>query len=438
MSIRSLFGAALLLLFSHTVLCHKTLILVENYGVKETHSIFLGYLTSAGHEVTYKMADDSTLSLFHFGDLSYDNVVILAPSTQDFGGDLNSAVLAEYIDAGGNVFVVADSTIGDAIRDFGYECGVEFDEAGSKVIDHLNFDASDSAMHSKLFIDPKQILDNKLITGATPKNPIVYEGIGMLLDEENELLVPVVSATSTAYSFFPYEKITEHPDTVGKKTALVVALQGRNNARVMLIGSMSMLSDKFILSGTQKGGSDKVFASNGNGPLVESLIKWTFKQVGVLRISEVKHHLEGEKDAPAFYTVTEKVVYKIKIEENVGNSWVEFKNNDVQLEFVRIDPFVRFTMQKEKGYYVSKFTLPDVYGVFQFKVNYERQGYTFLSSATQVPVRPLKHNQYERFIPVAYPYYASAFSMMIGVLIFSFVFLHFKEPASTSGKQKSN
>ena len=40
---------------------------------------------------------------------------------------------------------------------------------------------------------------------------------------------------------------------------------------------------------------------------------------------------------------------------------------------------------------------------------------------------PLRHDKYERFIGQAYPYYASAFSMMAGVCIFSFVFLHFKE-----------
>ena len=42
-------------------------------------------------------------------------------------------------------------------------------------------------------------------------------------------------------------------------------------------------------------------------------------------------------------------------------------------------------------------------------------------------VRPLQHTQYERFIYSAFPYYASAFSMMFGVVIFSLVFLHFKE-----------
>ena len=31
-----------------------------------------------------------------------------------------------------------------------------------------------------------------------------------------------------------------------------------------------------------------------------------------------------------------------------------------------------------------EFTLPDVYGVFQFKVDYNRLGYTHLYSSTQV------------------------------------------------------
>ena len=363
---------------------HKTLILVENYGVKETHSIFLGYLTGSGHELTYKMADDSTLTLFQFGELVYDNVIILAPSTQDFGGDLSSATFAEYVDSGGNVFVIADSSIGDAIRDFGYECGIEFEESGTKVIDHLNFDFADEGMHSRLFIDPKQVMDNKLITGGVPVHPVLYDGIGMLLDDENELLIPVITATSTAYSFFPADKITEHPEAVGKSTTLITALQARNNARVMFVGSLEMLSDKMILSPVKKAGTDKLHPSNGNAALIQSLLNWTFKKVGVLRIAEVNHHLKGEVEPPSYYTITEDVEYKIKIEEKMDGKWVEFKNQDVQMEFVRIDPFVRLAMKKEKGFYVTKFKLPDVYGVFQFKVNYKREGYTFLSSATQV------------------------------------------------------
>lgn len=60
-------------------------------------------------------------------------------------------------------------------------------------------------------------------------------------------------------------------------------------------------------------------------------------------------------------------------------------------------------------------------------VDYNRLGYTHLYSSTQVSVRPLEHTQYERFIKSAYPYYASAFSMMFGVFVFSFAFLYHKD-----------
>ena len=97
------------------------------------------------------------------------------------------------------------------------------------------------------------------------------------------------------------------------------------------------------------------------------------------------------------------------------------------LFYFRIDPFVRMTLEDENGHFVGKFKVPDVYGVFQFKVDYVRKGLTRLYSATQFSVRPLRHDQYERFIESAYPYYVSSFSMMFGVFLFSIVFLHFKE-----------
>ena len=40
----------------------------------------------------------------------------------------------------------------------------------------------------------------------------------------------------------------------------------------------------------------------------------------------------------------------------------------LQLDFVRIDPFVRLTLTPKAGKFVGKFTIPDVYGVYQFKV----------------------------------------------------------------------
>ncbi len=49
---------------------------------------------------------------------------------------------------------------------------------------------------------------------------------------------------------------------------------------------------------------------------------------------------------------------------------------------------------------------------------------SFLQVSTQVSIRPFKHNEFERFIFGAYPYYWSIFSMMVGFFAFVFLFLH--------------
>ena len=76
--------------------------------------------------------------------------------------------------------------------------------------------------------------------------------------------------------------------------------------------------------------------------------------------------------------------YSIEIEEFKDGKWQGFKGTDVQLEFVRIDPFVRTTLGNKNGKLQTTFKLPDVYGVYQFRVDYNRMGYTHLFSTTQV------------------------------------------------------
>ncbi len=208
---------------------------------------------------------------------------------------------------------------------------------------------------------------------------------------------------------------------------MVSALQARNNARIVFTGSLDFFSDSLFQSGVQKSGTEKKYEKSGNEALAIALSKWVFKEQGVLRVGRVRHHKVGETSPPEAYTVMDNVIYSIEVEKYDSGKWVPFDANDLQLEFVRIDPFVRTPLKKEGNTYVAKFTIPDVYGVFQFKLDYNRIGYTYLYSATQVSVRPLEHTQYERFILSAYPYYISSFSMMFGVFIFSFVFLYFKE-----------
>ncbi|XP_031557244.1 dolichyl-diphosphooligosaccharide--protein glycosyltransferase 48 kDa subunit-like [Actinia tenebrosa] len=414
----------------------KTLVLLDNANTKETHSIFFGSLKDKGYELIFRTADDPGLALVKYGEFLYDNLIIFSPSVEEFGGSLNVRAITDFIDGGGNVLVAASSAIGDPLRELGSECGIEFDEEKTAVIDHINHDVSDLDQHTLIVADPGQVIKASPVTGKTVTSPLLFRGVGMTADTDNPLVLEVVTASSTAYSYYPDVKISEYPHAVGKSTLLVAALQARNNARVVFSGSLDFFSDEFFQRSVQssKAGS-KEHSRSGNQQVALALANWVFKQQGVLRVGEVKHHKVGENSPPAAYTIEENVFYSIQIEEFSNGEWQPFRANDVQLEFFRIDPFIRTTLNRSReGLFTAQFKLPDVYGVFQFKVEYNRVGYSYLSSKTQVSVRPKQHTQYERFIPSAYPYYASAFSMMIGLFIFSLVFLHHRE----EGKMKAD
>lgn len=417
------------------------------------------------------MADDANLVLSKYGEYLYKNVIVFAPSVEEFGGDLNVDKITEFIDNGGNVLVAGSSTSGDALRELATECGFEVDEEGASVIDHLNYDVSDQGDHTTIVAPVSNLIKSPIVVGAKNEAPLLYRGTGLLADRENKLVLQLLTAQSTAYSYVPENPIKEYPHAVGRGVLLIAALQARNNARVVFSGSLYFFSDEAFSSGVQNAQSGQAYKKSGNQEVAISISKWVFGEVGRIRVVNVAHHKAGETVPPQSYTITEPVVYTIAIEELDNGQWKPFAANDVQLEFVRIDPFVRTTLNHiGSGKYQAKFQIPDVYGVYQFKVDYDRVGYTHLFSTTQVSiwnqsimfylfnsnqcqldlimfkidflfilqvsVRPLQHTEYERFIPSAFPYYVSAFSMMVGVFIFSCVFLHFKEDVPSSGKDK--
>jgi oligosaccharyltransferase complex subunit beta len=405
------------------------LVLVDNLNTRETHSIFFKSLTERGHKLTFKSADDSTLALTKYGDFLYEHLVLFCPSVEEFGGSISVQEIIKFIDDGGNVLLAASSNIGEALRELAGEVSFEFDDEKTSVIDHLHFDTiSDDGKHTTIVADPGSLIKADYIVGDRKINPILFRGVGMITDKDNPLTLELLSASSVAYSHNPDSPIEEYPHAVGKSTVLVGAIQARNNARVVLTGSLDLFSDEFLTSPVHMYNGKKVDRS-GNKELITALSQWVFKEKGVVRVKSVAHHRVGEKNAPTAYTITDMAEYVIEIEELKDNKWVPFKADDVQMEFVRIDPFVRTTLKQSNGKYSVKFKVPDVYGVYKFLVDYNRMGLTHLYSVTQVSVRPFEHTQFERFIPSAYPYYASAFSMMLGVWLFSCYFLHYKEPA---------
>ncbi|KAJ1527065.1 hypothetical protein ONE63_008606 [Megalurothrips usitatus] len=412
----------------------NTLVLLDNLAIKETHSIFFKSLQERGHVLTFKSADDASLSLTKYGEYLYEHLIIFAPSVDELGGSLSVEGISEFVDGGGNLLVAASSSSSDLIREIASECGFEVDDDGAAVIDHLNYDVKDAGKHTLVVANPANLIDAPVIVGPKSSTPLLYQGTGLVVDRENPLVLTLLSADSSAYSYNPDNAIGEYPHAVGKNTALIAALQARNNARVVFSGSLYFFSDEAFSSPVQKALDNKKHQVSGNLQVATAISRWVLRESGVLRVKSVAHHKKGEVAPPASYTIMETVVYSIGIEQLDGNKWVPYKANDVQLEFVRIDPFVRTTLnyKQASGLYEVTFKIPDVYGVFQFKVDYNRIGYTRVFSTTQVSVRPLEHTQYERFILSAYPYYSSAFSMMAGVVLLSFIYLHYKEDPKKS------
>ena len=405
-----------------------SLVLLDNLAIKETHSIFFKTLQDSGYTLTYKLADDANLQLAKYGEYLYKHLIIFAPSVEEFGGALSVEAITDFIDGGGNVLVAGSSQSGDALHELASECGFEIDEEGSAVIDHLNYDVSDNGYHTKIVADSANLIDAPVIVGSKSIQPLLYQGTGLIADVENPLILRLLTASSSAYSYNPQNPIKEYPHAVGKNTLLIAALQARNNARVVFSGSLYFFSDEAFTSPIQKAQDGKKYEKSGNEAVATMIARWVFKENGVIRVASVHHHRVGESEPPAAYTIMDDVVYSIEVQKLSGDHWVPYETNDLQLEFVRIDPFIRMTMKPVgNGRYEARFKIPDVYGVYQFKVDYTRIGLTHLYSTTQVSVRPLQHTQYERFIPSAFPYYISAFSMMGGVFLFSLVFLHYKE-----------
>eukprot|EP00744_Colponema_vietnamica_P003219 GILI01004968.1.p1 GENE.GILI01004968.1~~GILI01004968.1.p1 ORF type:complete len:425 (+),score=163.19 GILI01004968.1:46-1320(+) len=401
----------------------RTLVIMDDNSVQNSHSTFFKDLESRGHKLTYKVAGDSSLKLKEYGEYLFDNIVLFAPSAEELGGFVSVKNLLEFIDDGHHILVAGGSDISENIRELANECGVDFDDQGTSVWDPSSPEADKSLVR----VSAASATDAAVIV-SKPKQPVLFQGVGQMVSPNNKLLLSILWGTPSSLSADSVS--SAEPVSKGADTLLVTALQARNNARVTFSGSLEMFSNKFF---QHKIGSEVA----GNRKFCAELSQWTFGERGVLQASNISHRKAGESGPSDTYRIKDDVEYSVELREWNGREWVAYDDEFVQLEFVMLDPHVRLNLKHAKGspVYHTAFKVPDVYGVFQFKIDYSRPGYSFLRLSTQVAVRPYLHNEYERFIFSAYPYYIAAYSMLIGSFCFGLVFLYGRTEQS---KAKTN
>lgn len=74
----------------------------------------------------------------------------------------------------------------------------------------------------------------------------------------------------------------QYPHAVGKNTLLVAALQARNNARVVFLGSLDFFSDEFFTANVQSGMSNKQYVVS-----VLNILPLTFNDLFSFDISQL-------------------------------------------------------------------------------------------------------------------------------------------------------
>eukprot|EP00605_Chrysophyceae_sp_TOSAG23-4_P002076 GSChrysophyteH1.ASY1.ANO1.2297.1 assembled CDS len=401
----------------------RTLILVDDMIVVQTHSLFLEDLKSRGHLLSYHSALDSKLQLHKFGDYLYDNIVYFAPEAEHFA-KISFSDFTEFIDQGGNLLVGASGKASAGLRNFAESCGVEFDPEGSAVIDHFNVAPElDKTLQHTALLSSTTVLNTAILPTfgslSGDKKKVAYSGIGHAVEDTNILAAKTLQGNPSTYSADPTTPIRDFPENAGADVLLVSAIQGRNNVRTVFSGSIDMFSNEYF-----------ALSDASNRAFCADISAWAFGENGVLRFRDVTHY---KKDGTPpditrnslVYRIKDEITYSLVVEELRGGEWAPFHTDDMQVEFVMLDAHVLKTMTADRktGRFSVTFTAPDNYGIFKFRVLYRRQGLSVLHSEEAVSLRPYKHDEYDRFLFTAYPYYTSAFSAVAGFAVFSIFFL---------------
>ncbi|KAI0845875.1 Dolichyl-diphosphooligosaccharide-protein glycosyltransferase 48kDa subunit [Daldinia vernicosa] len=436
----------------------RLLVLLEDVAEKEGYSKFLGDLEGRGFQINYETPKSEGLSLFHLGEKSYDHVLFLPTKSKGLGPNLTPKILLDFINANGNILLAlsASQPAPTSIVSLLLELDIHLpSDRQGLVVDHFNYDVlSAPEKHDVLLLPPPGLLRPDVKDFFSPVSTdggvIAFpSGTGQTLGS-GALLTPILRAPSTSYSYNPKEQaeVIDELFASGSQLSLVSTFQARNSARFTVIGSAEMLSDKWFDAKVKKVGEDKE-VNTINREFAKRVAGWTFKEIGVLRVNWIEHHLNevGQSNAsnPKIYRIKNDVTYSISLSEYSWDKYTPFTvpdNDDLQLEFSMLSPFHRLQLNptissEDSTTYSVSFKLPDQHGIFNFKVNYKRPFYSNVEEKNTVSVRHFAHDEWPRsyVISGAWPWIAGISATVTGWLGFCALWLYSK-PTTTSEKKR--
>ncbi|KAF4542654.1 Dolichyl-diphosphooligosaccharide-protein glycosyltransferase [Lasiodiplodia theobromae] len=444
----------------------RTLVVLEDQADKDKYSQFWSDLTGRGFSLTFKSPKDDSLSLFRLGERAYDHVVLLPTKSKGLGPNLAPQLLVDFVNKDGNILLAlsGESTIPSQVVSVLLEFDIHLPtDRNALTVDHFNYDkASAAEKHDVLVIDRAQRQKAGIKNFFSGEGVLaVPHAVGHTLGNDSPLLVPILRAPSTAYVYNPKEEseAVEDPFAVGQQLSLVSAFQGRNSARLTVLGSAEMLQDAWFDAKVER---NSVKGKTANREFAKQLTAWTFKEVGVLKVGRLQHFLnEGAAPAgingsdlnvvehnPKIYRIKNDVTFQIEVSEYVEDHLEPFvppAGDAVQLEFTMLSPFHRLELKAlppspthpNSTIFTTDFRLPDQHGIFNFRVNYKRPFLTNLDEKREVTVRHFAHDEWPRsyLISGAWTWIAGIWVTVAGWLGFVALWLY-SAPRQAGGVKK--
>lgn len=398
----------------------RILVVTDGASTEVTHAKALTSLRDRGFELDIRVAKDSSaadLALSPPGaaptEYRYGGILLLCPTAAGMQKKLPVSTVERFIERGGNVYFVAGASYSNYIQSIANKIGVEIDDASSRVIDHQNvFKPLDQGDRTHITAGGRT--DSKYLLGSAADSlsgDIFFHGPGASVFSDNELVSPVIWGSGSSYSYTPGSAVTKGPFESGSATVLAATLPTRVGSRVTYFGSYDVLADSVLEMG------------EAHATAMTSLLAWTFGHSGVLRTKNLRYSTEREGAEENGFRVKDDIVFAIDIQAWDGDAggWGEYVAEDIQVELVMLNPWVRTRLAHvgngDNSTYTALVPVPDQIGIYKFVISYHRVGVTGLELSHVLPIRPFLHNEYKRFIPMAYPYYAACFTMLLSVFL---------------------
>jgi len=426
--------ASLIFAKSNSLTGDRILVVLDKEESKKEYSIFFKSLKERGFDLSISSATNKDLELIKYEESLYDHLILFAPETDYYENDLGAKQIIEFIDRGGNVLLAANENTGTTMQELLYEFG--------SIVDEAKFNVFDNFVHNGT--TPNVLAIDKLdypISLEKLEAPVLYSGTAIKFKGKNPYSKPLLVAGPAAYSW-DNSNVTKDPLVTGRNVVLVNTLQAVNNARIIMTGSTKMFTNKYIQSPVKVNG--KKYNKSGNLDFITNISKWTFHEKKILKVVSSKHHKVGETERPEYYTIKNNMHYEIEISEYNDGVWQPFNADDVQLELIMLDPYIRTTLKQQPNTNPTSSTfaidlmVPDHCGVFTFKVDYRRYGLSWIVDSDVIAIHPLHYNEFPRFLGEGLPYYFGAFSMLGGFIIISILALyHEDEPEKTKQEKEA-